>query len=54
MLILSITKTMTGASDMGGAKMAIRNSVTTEDNANFIIVPEMRNGMLVWREVKTN
>lgn len=31
--------------------MRVKNSVTTEDGANFVIVPEMRNGMPVWREV---
>lgn len=31
--------------------MAIKNSVVTE-GVEYIIVPEMRNGMLVWRQVK--
>lgn len=31
-----------------------KTAITTEDNANFVIVPEMRNGMLVWRQVRTN
>lgn len=29
-------------------------SITTEDNANFVIMPEMRNGVVCWREVATN
>lgn len=29
-----------------------KTTMTTEDGAEFIIVPEMRNGMLVWREVR--
>ena len=28
-------------------------SITTDDGANFVIVPEMRNGMPVWRQVAT-
>lgn len=31
-----------------------KTSITTEDGANFVIVPEMRYGMPVWRQVKTN
>lgn len=31
-----------------------KTSVTTEDGATFVIVPEMRYGMPVWREVKIN
>ena len=32
--------------------MRVKNSVTTEDGADFIVVPEMRNGLIVWREVR--
>lgn len=28
-----------------------KTSITTEDGASFVIVPEMRNGMPVWRQV---
>ena len=31
-----------------------KTSTTTEDGAEFVIVPEMRNGMLCWRQVATN
>lgn len=31
-----------------------KTTITTEDNANFVLMPEMRNGMLVWRQVQTN
>lgn len=31
--------------------MAIKNSLTIE-GVDYVIVPEMRNGMPVWREVK--
>lgn len=34
--------------------MRVKTTITTEDNTNFVIVPEMRNGMLVWRQVGTN
>lgn len=29
-----------------------KTTITTEDNATFVVIPEMRNGMLVWREVR--
>ena len=32
--------------------MKIKNSVIAS-GVEFIIVPEMRNGMLVWRQVRT-
>lgn len=34
--------------------MRVKNSVTTEDGADFIVVPEMRYGMICWRQVATN
>ena len=34
--------------------MRTMTSVTPKNGGEFIIVPEMRNGMLVWREVKAN
>lgn len=34
--------------------MAIKNTVTTEDNTTFVVIPEMRNGMICWRQVATN
>ena len=30
-----------------------KTNTTTEDGAEFVIVPEMRYGMLVWRQVRT-
>lgn len=29
-----------------------KTSITTEDGAEFVIVPEMRYGMPVWRQVR--
>lgn len=29
-----------------------KTSITTEDGGNYALMPDMRNGMLVWREVK--
>ena len=43
---------MTVASGTEVANMRGMTRVTTEDGANFVIVPEMRNGVVVWREVR--
>jgi len=31
-----------------------KTTITTEDNATFVVIPEMRNGMICWRQVATN
>lgn len=31
-----------------------KTTVITEDNATFVVIPEMRNGMVCWRQVATN
>lgn len=31
-----------------------KTTITTEDNATFVVIPEMRNGMVCWRQVATN
>ena len=32
----------------------VKTTITTEDNATFVVIPEMRNGMICWRQVATN
>ena len=31
-----------------------KTSITTDDGVEYVVLPEMRGGMLVWRQVKTN
>lgn len=34
--------------------MRTMTRVTPENGGEYTVVPEMRNGMLVWRQVRTN
>lgn len=31
-----------------------KTNITTDDGVEYVVMPEMMNGMIVWRQVKSN